>query len=52
MTEESKADPGAPTGGGDEQPPPFEPDEDLITYLEKGRDMPGATGHSGEPTPR
>lgn len=25
----------------DNAPPPFEPDEDLITYLEKGRDSDG-----------
>lgn len=39
MTDEPKTGSQAPTGGGqDEGPPPFEPDEDLITYLEKGRD--------------
>lgn len=40
MTDEPKVEPQAPAseGGGKEPPPPFEPDEDLITYLERGRD--------------
>jgi hypothetical protein len=40
MTEEPKPDPQVPTGGGENErpPPPFQPDEDLITHLEKGRD--------------
>jgi hypothetical protein len=40
MTEEPRTDPQIPTGSGEDEgpPPPFEPDEDLITYLEKGRD--------------
>ena len=39
MTEEPKIESQAPTSGGEEPepPPPFEPDEDLITYLERGR---------------
>jgi hypothetical protein len=43
-------------GAGAEPPPPFEPDEDLITYLENGRkpkpqvDQPGGAG-AGEPPP-
>jgi hypothetical protein len=40
MTDEPKPPPPqAPAGRGEGQqdPPPFEPDEDLITYLEKGR---------------
>jgi hypothetical protein len=43
MTEDPKTDPQVPTGGGEDEgpPPPFAPDEDLITYLEKGRDPNG-----------
>ncbi|MGH2750871.1 MAG: hypothetical protein ACRDK3_08380 [Actinomycetota bacterium] len=43
MTNEPKPESRVPTGGdgGDEPPPPFEPDEDLITYLEKGREPKG-----------
>ncbi|MGH2827744.1 MAG: hypothetical protein ACRDKF_12310 [Actinomycetota bacterium] len=43
MTEQPKTDPQVPAGGGEDEelPPPFEPDEDLITYIEKGRDPNG-----------
>lgn len=43
MTEEPKVEPQIPPSGGEgeEPPPPFEPDEDLITYIEKGRDGDG-----------
>jgi len=39
MTDEEKPDPKISTGDGEEQEPPpaFSPDEELITYLEKGR---------------
>lgn len=36
--EDPKPQVDTPSGAGaDEPPPPFEPDEDLITYLERGR---------------
>jgi hypothetical protein len=40
MTDQPKVEPQVPSGGGEgqEPPPPFEPDEELITYLEKGRE--------------
>jgi hypothetical protein len=39
MTDQPKAEPQVPPGGeGRGPPPPFEPDEELITYLEKGRE--------------
>ncbi len=43
MTDEPKPPSQVPTGGGEgqQEPPPFEPDEDLITYLEKGRGTKG-----------
>ncbi len=43
MTEEPKIEPQTSTSGGEgqEPPPPFAPDEDLITYLERGRDVHG-----------
>jgi len=42
MTDEPKPESQIPTGGGEgQEPPPFEPDEDLITYLEKGREPRG-----------
>jgi len=43
VSDESKPDPKIPTSGGEEQepPPPFEPDEELITYLERGRNSKG-----------
>jgi hypothetical protein len=43
MTDEPKPEPGVPTsaGEGQEPPPPFEPDDELITYLEKGREAQG-----------
>ena len=43
MTDKPTPEPQVPPGGGDgqEPPPPFEPDEELITYLEKGRDSTG-----------
>lgn len=39
MTEEPKVEPQAAASGGEgeDPPPPFEPDEDLITYLERSR---------------
>jgi hypothetical protein len=39
MTDEPKPESQIPMGSGEghESPPPFEPDEELITYLEKGR---------------
>jgi hypothetical protein len=39
MTDEPKPESQIPMGSGEghEPPPPFEPDEELITYLEKGR---------------
>lgn len=42
MAEDDKIDPAPPVGGGDneEPPPPFDPDLDLITYIEKGRRHP------------
>lgn len=45
MTEKPKPEAQAPTGGGQGEgpPPPFEPDEELITYLEKGREPKGET---------
>ena len=43
MTDEPKPESQVPTGGrgGQKPPPPFEPDDELITYLEKGRDPVG-----------
>ncbi len=43
MSDEPKSESQVPTGSGEgqEPPPPFEPDEDLITYLEKGREPKG-----------
>lgn len=39
MSEDPKPELNAPSGAGAREPlPPFEPDEDLITYLESGRD--------------
>lgn len=40
MTDEPIVEPHAPASGGEgeDPPPPFEPDEDLITYLERGRE--------------
>jgi hypothetical protein len=40
MTDEPKSPPPVPPRDTDalQEPPPFEPDEDLITYLEKGRE--------------
>ncbi len=45
MTEEPKVESQAPASGGEgeDPPPPFEPDEDLITYLERGRDADAET---------
>jgi hypothetical protein len=38
MPDESKPEPPGGNVGGEQQPPPFEPDEDLITYLEERRE--------------
>jgi hypothetical protein len=38
MSDDPKPQVDTPGGAGaDEPPPPFEPDEELITYLERGR---------------
>jgi len=38
MTDKPNPEPQSPAGGeGEKPPPPFEPDEELITYLERDR---------------
>jgi hypothetical protein len=56
MSDEPRPQVGKPGGAGTEPPPPFVPDEDLITYLESGRepnpqvDKPDGAGE-GPPPP-
>ncbi len=38
MTDDPKPDSDKPAPVQSDPPPPFDPDEDLISYIEKGRD--------------
>ena len=58
MSDDSKPQVNTRGGAGaDQPPPPFEPDEELITYLERGRkprsqvDKPGGSGADEPPPP-
>lgn len=54
MSDDPKPQVEIPGGAGADEPlPPFEPDEDLITYLERGRktNPPGGAGADEPPPP-